>query len=887
MLSLRAIRLAPVLALLLTLAPAFSQTGRPGFLSAPRKGDPREIALDCVRVQFVGKPDRSAAGHKFTTEDFRNPILRSRTTTRHNGVTHLTFRQEIRGLPVYAGDLSVNVTRNGRVINAHNRFAAAAATRAPAPKPQVKPEDAIRKAAEAVGLPASGDITLESGVPSAAARGQLVYSAPTLSSDPIPVNLMYFAKDDSIRLAWNLVLRTPDGWHWWDLLIDARSGELLSKADWISDSASYRVSPLPLESPDDGPQTLVSGIEDASASPFGWHDTNNAAGAEFTDTRGNNVDAHEDLDGTDVAGFRPDGGIDLLFDFPADFNLDPQAYPEAGVTSLFYLANVCHDIFYRYGFDEVSGNFQVNNYGHGGSASDAVQADSRDGLVANNAQFGTPPDGGTPRMEMGLVGSEGSLTISAPASIAGEIAVETGDFGAGTPPEGVTGTVVQAMDAVGVFTDGCSPFTNAAEISGNIALVDRGNCNFVVKVKEAQDAGAIGVIIVNNTGSNQLVHMLGTDPTLTIPAVFIGRTDGDAIKGDLAQGVQATLHVVTRRDTSLDATIVVHEYAHGLTTRLTGGPADSSCLQGLIPGGMGEGWSDFFGLALTAKASQTRETPRLIGAFAFGEGGIRTHPYSADRSVNPLTYANVSSLNEVHDIGEVWAQMLWEVYWDLIEHYGFDPNIATGSGGNNLAIQLVIDGLKLQPCDPTFLDARDAILSADTVNNSGANLFALWSGFARRGLGFSATAGTGVNNTSVTAAFDIPSTLDTEDSDGDGTSNLLEDAFDSDYLTPGTENLPTATTVIVGPSTYPAIRYHRRSGGAGTTGIDYKIAGLQYAVEQSVDLVTWTGGAGVVQSDSVAPDGNGVTETVVVRSLTDLATNPTQFLRVKVTRSAN
>ncbi len=85
--------------------------------------------------------------------------------------------------------------------------------------------------------------------------------------------------------------------------------------------------------------------------------------------------------------------------------------------------------------------------------------------------------------------------------------------------------------------------------------------------------------------------------------------------------------------------------------------------------------------------------------------------------------------------------MLWEMNWALIDKYGLDPDIYNGTGGNNIALQLVIDGLKLQPCNPGFVDARNAILQADQVNNAGANQCLIWTAFAKRGLGYSATPG--------------------------------------------------------------------------------------------------------------------------------------------------
>jgi hypothetical protein len=102
--------------------------------------------------------------------------------------------------------------------------------------------------------------------------------------------------------------------------------------------------------------------------------------------------------------------------------------------------------------------------------------------------------------------------------------------------------------------------------------------------------------------------------------------------------------------------------------------------------------------------------------------------------------------------------MLWDVYWNLVDRYGFNPNLygKWSTGGNNLAIQLVIDGMKFQPCSPGFVDGRNAILLADTALTGGANQCEIWRGFAKRGLGFSASQGLSTNRSDGVAAFDLP-----------------------------------------------------------------------------------------------------------------------------------
>ena len=161
---------------------------------------------------------------------------------------------------------------------------------------------------------------------------------------------------------------------------------------------------LPNQSPDDGESSIsIRPFSFKEMDPlYGWHDTDGVAGPEFTITRGNNVWAQEDENGNNGTGFSPEGTAELIFDFEFDFTQDPALSLDASITNLFYLNNMLHDIFYEYGFDEASGNFQQNNYGNGGNGNDFVYADAQDGSGTNNANFATPGDGGKPRMQMFL-----------------------------------------------------------------------------------------------------------------------------------------------------------------------------------------------------------------------------------------------------------------------------------------------------------------------------------------------------------------------------------------------------------------------------------------------------------------------------------------------------
>jgi len=205
------------------------------------------------------------------------------------------------------------------------------------------------------------------------------------------------------------------------------------------------------------------------------------------------------------------------------------------------------------------------------------------------------------------------------------------------------------------------------------------------------------------------------------------------------------------RDGDFDASIILHEYAHGMSTRLVGG-GDGSLVtsQG---GGMGEGWSDFIAIALLSQAGDDVNGNYPVGSYVVQNyfRGIRSVPYTSDPVRNPLTLAALNSRSEVHDVGEVWCTILWEMRCALVNKHGF--------AGNELALRLVTDGLKLTPSFPTFIQARDAILQADVVGSGGANLRALWGAFAKRGIGPNATVPGDGSTLGTQADTTVPSDL--------------------------------------------------------------------------------------------------------------------------------
>ncbi|PBK98502.1 hypothetical protein ARMGADRAFT_986402 [Armillaria gallica] len=481
--------------------------------------------------------------------------------------------------------------------------------------------------------------------------------------NPVRSSLTYIQvpnkKGDStdLNLVWRFEVEMQDNWY--DAAVSATSPHrIISVVDWASDApiptpepsvepATYNIFGWGTNDPEEGKRTIVKENFDILASPVGWHaipyaNDPSLKGVKLnskqfwrntTTTWGNNVFAQENWEGQNsfIDNYRPDAGADKAFDYKyapkvtdkVDAQDEAYSYINATVTQLFYTTNIIHDFYYRYGFDEVSGNFQQHNFGRGGEENDAVIANAQDGSGYNNANFMTPPDGRNGRMRMYL---------------------------------------------------------------WNTALPYR---------------------------------------------------DGD-----------------------MEAGIVIHELSHGLSTRLTGGPASSSCLGWGESGGMGEGWGDF--LATTIRStSEYSDFP--MGAWAANrEQGIRNYPYSLNDTINPSTYQTLDKPGYwgVHAIGEVWAQILWVVEQRLIAVHGFSDDLfppaplADGTvpegkfyrpragkkplvpkHGNSLIVQLVINGMKLQPCRPGFFEARDAIIQADEQLTGGENFCTLWKAFAERGLG--------------------------------------------------------------------------------------------------------------------------------------------------------
>ncbi|AYA37510.1 T9SS C-terminal target domain-containing protein [Hymenobacter oligotrophus] len=758
----------------------------PGIGTAQQPAQPKASAVN-RGLEYLNAR-RTKLG--LTEADLRNPAVPSEYTDAHNGATHLYLRQRHQGVEIYGAVTEVHFDRNGKVVASHNGFVPNAASHARSTRPALSPEQAVAAAARALNMPAPQGLRL---VKEGTATEGMMFSEGGISLEKIPVKLMYFRQPNGeLALTWNVTLYPLDAEHYWDARIDASTGQLLDRTDFVvreeasfaalaqrrnaapaavaaqrtttggtqpappvasrtNAPNSYNVWPLTVESPIHGNRQLITDPAHPWASPYGWHDTNGLRGAEYTITRGNNVHAYEDRRSLNngntsnnyTPGYSPNGGASLIFDFPYQTGVAASVNQDAAITNLFVWNNLMHDVMNQHGFTEGARNFQMYNYSGAGIGNDFVQAEAQDGRGVSNANMATPPDGFQPRMQMYLWDTDQRSLIAelANGSTLGSFNFATSAFGRRL------GLVSPVAGQLVYAADGCAnPMPNASALNGKVALIKRGNCNLAPKVRNAQNAGARMVIVMDSLANSPLISMSGSAADtagIRIPSVFISRANGQQLLSALAAGSVNITVTALDRDGDFDNGIIAHEYGHGISNRLTG--VGSGCLSNAEQ--MGEGWSDFFALWMTTKPGDKGETPRGIGNFAVGEpvtgGGIRTKPYSTSLSVNDLSYANLGTApyTAVHANGEIWCAALWDLNWALIEKHGYNADLYGETGGNNIALKLVIEGLKYQGCSPGFISGRNGILKADSVNNNAANAAIIWKVFARRGMGADASQG--------------------------------------------------------------------------------------------------------------------------------------------------
>lgn len=590
------------------------------------------------------------------TENYTNPA---------GNLSWVALRQEIDGIPVFRGELRAALTRRGELVRTTGQLAPDLDyRRLAASSGAMRPADAVARAAASIGVTVSAEsLSLKSSSPD---ERTFVFE-PGLFAGETKVEVQYFPLESGIAvLAYSMVLWQDVSAYY--ILVDAETGQLLFRKNITenqTEPATYVIyddrNPAPLTPSTAFPGTGLQGLgiprvaltrisELPLFDNLGW----------MTDgtniTTGNNVDSGLDLvtpNGIDP-GSRAVGSPYRVFDF--DYNPPPQGTDDpmnpnwrlGMVTSMFFWTNRYHDRLYELGFTEAARNFQTNNFGRGGLGNDHVLAEGQDYSGTNNANFATPPDGSSGRMQM--------------------------------------------------------------------------------------------------------YRFTGPNPD---------------------------------RDSGLDQEILIHELTHGTSNRLH---SNASGLSANMSRGMGEGWSDFYGHALLSDPSEDPNGIYATGGWATLQFasfttyfdnfyyGIRRFPYAVRSNVgpggrphNPLTFADIdaskidltdgayprgpigsSSAHAVHNIGEVWCSALWEVRARFIARLGFDE-------GNRRILQLVTDGMKLDPVNPTLLAGRDSILAAAQAAFGGEDVNDIWAGFATRGMGFGATVtAASITPITVTESFQVP-----------------------------------------------------------------------------------------------------------------------------------
>lgn len=763
---------------------------------------PLDIALSEVNKNY--------ADWNLTKSDVTDMFVSDLVFDKQTGISRVYFQQRYAGIKVNAAILNVSINADGNVFFVAKQFVPELSNKVNSVIPTLSAEEALNAAL--VHLNVAPEDVLK--VKKQEGTRKYVFEGAEFAKSDIKVELQFqfLNVENKARLAWNISINPNKDKNSWIMAVDAMTGKVINQHNLTvscthhngayhnhdahcrtsqqhsntiekstvttsstsmlaEDGSMYNVFPLPIESPAHGNRSIVENPAWLTASPYGWHDTNGVDGPEYTITRGNNTWAYQDRNGNGASsGDEPNGGSDLIFDFPLNEANEPVDYLDAATTNLFYVVNTMHDFAYAYGMDEASGAYQENNYGNGGVGGDPIIAlaqKNADVGSTNNADFAMELDGASGIISMFVWDQTSNaryLQVDAPSNIAG--VYETGltvgwgtTIGTNNP---LSGTVVEANDNIfnATATDGCEELVNGADIMGKIALVDRGSCDYSTKALNAQNSGAIAVIVCDYDDSVNNMAPGADGSQVTIPVVRIKSSDCVILRQNTAEGLEVTLVAPEpvspeKLDGDLDNGIIAHEYGHGISGRLTCGPG-SAGLSNLEQ--MGEGWSDFMSLAVTAKEGDTGDMNRGLGNYVERQNidgfGVRRYPYSTDMTSNPLTYGDVAGNTRVHAIGEVWCAMLWDLYWAFVEQDGWDADIYEGTGGNNMAIRLVFEGMKNQACNPGFIDGRDAILAADMALNGGANQCLIWETFARRGLGYYADQGSHLSATDQVEDFE-------------------------------------------------------------------------------------------------------------------------------------
>lgn len=554
-----------------------------GFLTRPQAGNADQIARRFLH--------RNKGLFGLSNREIRNLRISMNNLDETTGVTYMKYEQVIKGLTVFDSEISLTVTARGEVVIAN------AGQIIPGAKVNPEPALSIEKGIAAAFKHCGVTLNLDQiqGVEHESENGFAHFVNPLGEDREDILAMRVVVNVHGQAVVAYRVFVDAGSLEWYDTLVDANTGNLIYRFNiWLhAQGTVYTSSPGLNETNARTVEQFVPRFSVSSSDVW----------LLGTTSTGNNVDAYLDRDADDspdadnTTGMLNGRAYAASGDFTFTFNVngDPRNAKPAVVTNLFYFNNYMHDWMYSLGFTESARNFQLNNYGRGGLANDYVKAEAQDGSDVNNADFATPPDGVSGRMQ-------------------------------------------------------------------------------------------------------QFLFTLNTDST----------TDD--------------------RDSSVDGDVVLHEYGHGVSTRLIG---NGSGLFGIQSGAMGEGWSDYWAFS--------NYNDGVMGEYVKNNSaGVRRAPYTVPANVIHDSYSDLGNEGffEVHFDGEIWAAALCDLNQTL---------------GKTVADKLILDGMKNTPTDPSMINARDGILAADSAVYFNVHKCDIWTVFARHGMGCGASGNDGTTHIASTS----------------------------------------------------------------------------------------------------------------------------------------
>jgi hypothetical protein len=674
----------------------------------------------------------------WSLQDAESLVVSSEVRDRHTGVTHVYFKQTANGIPVFAATLGVHLNARKQVLAVDGDVFPRAGSAAWVAK--IGADEAVRFAAKHAGI--------QELAPSRIATTS--FRAPQLRS-PAHVTKIVYAMTDPARPAYRMVI-DKNGSEWYDIIVDAETGALLHRRNLYQFIGA--LFPSTPEANPAAPRGLVY-HEHPLATSRGTNEANRKYSYTCDPTGRQRGIANAPLYGADTTPVTANGGnpanatiAQTLLPFPS------ASTPTRSNTLPFSTSPQSPNGW----FSPIGGVYYT--YGNNVDAKDDHADD-------NEGTNGARPNGG----------ATGDFT--GPSFVYKNIYAQGGPYPA-EPPR---------TPASAERLAGAAPDLDAA--TSTLFYASNWYHDLLYHLGFDEAAGNFQNDNFGRGGQGgDFVFADSQDGSGTNNANFGTPADG------LNPRMQMFLFSAPERDGTLDVDVIIHEYTHGVSNRLVGGPDNVDCLGvGLVgeSGGMGEGWGDWFAAMLADEPT--------TGEYVTGNTTIGIRRFAMNEAPNDFTYGFLctgpaSAPNEipcaVHDAGEFWSAMLWETREAMINRFHnrssatqFPTFTATGSPAGNIrnaqgrtfdgsgsaaqidqvsienatftAMFRVLDGMKFAPCNPTMVDMRDAILTADRVQG-GEFQDVIWRAFANRGVGDGATS-TGGSAMVIVESFAVPATV--------------------------------------------------------------------------------------------------------------------------------